>query len=53
MTTDELLLKMASLLWNEFKKSWQARAKGCALFGHGKTPRDAMEAALALDDDEL
>jgi hypothetical protein len=53
MTTDELLLKMISVLWNETRKCWQARAKGCSQFGLGKTPRDAMLAALSLDDDEL
>lgn len=53
MTTDELLLKMISVLWNETRKCWQASAKGCYAFGLGKTPRDAMLAALSLDDDEL
>ena len=54
MTTDELLLRMASVLQlNSKYGAWSARAVGCTLWGHGSTPREAMEAALKLWDDEL
>lgn len=53
MTTDELLFRMATVLWNGSTRQWNARAKGCSNFANGATPREAMEKALAIWDDEL
>lgn len=53
MTIIELVLKMGSLLqYRNEKGLWHARAKGRSQFASGATPRIAMEAALALREEQ-
>ena len=52
MTIEELLLRMRAVLWNGSFNRWDARAKRAYAFGHGATPREAMEAALRVEVDE-
>lgn len=49
MTTDELLAKMASLMF--FDNMWHARARGSNTFKSAPSVRDAMLLALGLTDD--
>ncbi len=53
MSTEELLSRMRAVLWDGHDKKWDARAKYCEKWGHGATPREAMEEALRLEDEEL
>lgn len=53
MTLEQLMEHMAAVLWDGHNKRWDARAKGCAQFAKGATPREAMEEALRIFDDEL
>lgn len=49
MSTIELVLQMQTLMqYRSPKGLWHARATGCSEFACGATPRIAMEAALAL-----
>lgn len=53
MSTDELLLRMRAVLWDGHLQRWDARVKNCEQYGHGATPREAMEDAMRLYEDEL
>lgn len=45
---DELFYGVATVLWDDRLKRWDARARGCAEFAHAPTPAAAMRAALDL-----
>lgn len=49
-STTKLMCDMATIMWCESTKRWEARARNCSHFAHAPTPGAAMQAALELRD---
>lgn len=50
MTTDDLLREMRCVMFDGQHQRWMARCTGGKGYEWGKTPRQAMERALAVRD---
>lgn len=50
MSLEEMLSKLQSLWFDERLQRWVARAKGELRFHTGRTPREAIEFALGIDE---